>query len=137
MTYTEKNISQNADNNIIQVYSTSIILLIFMSDIFFSVYRVCLIREVLHILQKNIYILLCTSPDIGYIRHVVNKILRSINCHLCFLVLKDLHIRHVHTVLYGHINTCLKFWFMSLSLLLHKGTLYMVSVHSKTSCPLK
>ena len=38
MTCTEKKYIKNEDGNIIQVSSTSIILLIFMSDIYFSVY---------------------------------------------------------------------------------------------------
>ena len=37
MTYTE-NIHMNEDDNIIQVRSISTVLLIFMSDLFFSVY---------------------------------------------------------------------------------------------------
>ena len=45
MTYTEKDIT-NEDNNIVRVCHTSIMLLIFMSDIFFCI---CLMRDVLFI----------------------------------------------------------------------------------------
>ena len=51
MTYTEKYIT-NKDDNIIQVRSISIILLIFMSDIFFCI---CLMRDVLVLLSTILY----------------------------------------------------------------------------------
>ena len=51
MTYTEK-YTTNEDNNIIRVCSTSIILIIFMSDIFFCV---CLMRDILVLVCTILY----------------------------------------------------------------------------------
>ena len=51
----QKKYITNEDNNITRVHSTSIILLIFMSDIFFSVYF--LMRDVLFFLSTILYVL--------------------------------------------------------------------------------